>query len=277
MTSLRRHFRLALLWLLLTGASLGATGFETSAVKGLEGRDVLLLVGPDKATQGQADHYHSLLSRAGADPSKYPVYRTSRLANEIAGKLGLSGRGENYAVLVRWGNPARFGPARVLPPGVVTSLASDADMFFLVDSAMTLAGQAGLLEKLPADLADLRPRAQLVIEHADFQANGKPVYLVNTKVRVRNEGKLPAKMVNLLFEVQNPDGSWFELGRHAGLEIRPGQTITRDLVRTTHDTPLLGDNKEILPATYRVRIEYQGGQLEKSGQFVPRLLEDQTP
>lgn len=262
--------------LLLLGETLAAPGFDAEAVRSLGGRDVLLLVGPAETTGSQKAHYHKLLSRAGADPAKYPVYQTRDLPNDVAGKLGLNRRGSNYAALVRWGNPPRFGPARVLHPGVVTELTTDADLFLLVDSALQLGGQQDLLQRLPQELADLRPRAQLVIERIDFQANGKPVYLVDTKVRIKNEGKFPAEDVTVLFLVKNPDGSWYELGRHSGLQVKAGQTITRDLVRTTHDTPLLNEKKEILPATYRLKVDYKGGTLERDGEFVPKLIEDQN-
>jgi hypothetical protein len=247
--------------LLLLSDAMAAPAFDAEAVKGLAGRNVLLLVGPSETTAQQKAHYYNLLTRCGADPAKFPVYQARNLPNDVAGKLGLSRRGANYAALVRWGNPARFGPAQVLSPGVVTALDSE--------------GQKELLARLPEDVAAMRPRPELVIENVDFQANGKPVYLVDTKVRLKNEGKLPANDVTVLFLVKNPDGSWFELGRHTDLVVKAGYTITRDLVRPTFDTPLLNERKEILPASYRIRVEYAGQSLEQDGEFTPLLLQDQ--
>lgn len=270
-----RLFLLGLLALFFgTGPAWAATAFENDAVKPLAGRNVLLLVGPAQSTAAQKTHYHDLLRRSGADPSKYPVYQMTALPNEVAGKLGLGSRAPGYAVLVRWGNPARFGPARVLQPAV-TSLSSDADMYVLVYQALQATNQA-LLAKLPADMAALIPRAELSLERVDFEANGKPFYVVDTNVVVRNSGKVNATGVSVIYLVENPaDGSWFELGRHANLEIKAGQTMARDLVRTTHDTPLLNAQKAIQATRYRIKVESAEGTLEKTGDFQPQLLENQ--
>jgi hypothetical protein len=262
--------------LLLAGEALAATGFDPEAVKALSGRNVLLLVGPPESTKARKSHYHDLLKRAGADLTRYPVYQTAALPSDVGARLGIGKRGSNYGALVRWGDPARFGPARILGPGVISELSTDGDLFVLVEAAIMGAGQQALLSRLPSDLEGLRPRPQLAIEQVDFQANGKPVYLVDTKVRLKNDGKVAAKDVTVVFLVENgADGSWYELGRHSGLEIKAGQTITRDLVRTTHDTPLLDANKAIQPTKYRIKVEFAGGALESTDQFTPMLLEDQ--
>lgn len=261
--------------LFLMAPALAAPGFDAEAVKTLAKRNVLLLVGPASVTKEQAAHYLDLVKRSGANVADYPVYQTAHLPNEVAGKLGLGKRGSNFGALVRWGDPARFGPAEVLEPGVVNELTTDADIYMLVENAIVANGGRALLEKLPPDLADLRPRVQLVLEQVDFQANGKPVYLVNTKVRVRNEGKVNAENVTVIFEVQDANGGWFELGRHDKLKVKAGNSITRDLVRPTFDTPLLNEKKEILPANYRIRIESSGGNLESTGHFEPKLIENQ--
>lgn len=268
---------LALLLLVWPTVTLASTAFEQEAVKALAGRNVLLLVGPSETTAKQAELYASLVRQTGADPAAYPVYRTTRLPNETAGKLGLSRRGSNYAAIVKWGNPARFGPARVLESGVVNELSSDADLFVLVEGALSAGSDKSLLDKLPEELKALRPRAELVIERVDFEANGKPLFLVNTRVRIHNKGKLPAENVTVLFEVENSsDGSWYELGRHESLAIKPGNTITRDLVRSTHETPLLNEDKEILPTKYRIRVGHTDQWQESGGEFTPLLLEDQA-
>lgn len=267
---------IACVGLLLAAQAYAAPSFDIEATKELAKRNVLLLVGPPDATRAQAAHYLDLVKRSGASVADYPVYQTPRLANEVAGKLGLGKRGSNYAALVRWGDPARFGPARVLEPGVVNALSSDADLYLLVENAIIANGAQALLDRLPADMAALRPRPQLVIEQVNFQANGKPVYLANTKVRLRNEGKVNARDVTVIFEVKTAlTDNWFELGRHTGLEVKAGNTITRDLVRNTHDTPLLNDKNAIQPADYRIRIESPSGILESGGHFEPKEIEKQ--
>lgn len=274
----QHHYLLSILAFLGLFASpvLAAPHFDPAAVKDLAGRQVLLLVGAPEATKAQKARYHSLLQRSGADLSKYPVFQTTSLPKEAGARLGLAQRAPGYAALVRWGNPARFGPARVLEPGVVTALSSDADLFVLVEAAVLGAGQGGLLDRLSPELSALRPLPELVIEQVDFQANGRPVYLVDSKVRLRNLGKVAARGVLVIFQVEDPrDGSWFELGRHGNLEIKAGQVITRDLVRTSHETPLLNENKEIQAARYRILVESPHGRLEKTDQFTPALLEDQ--
>ncbi len=271
-----KPLRFALFALLfLAGQVLAQANFNQEAVKSLAGRNVLLLVGSPDQIKAQKAMYLDLVERAGADVARYPVYATSKLPNEVAGKLGLVNRGSNYAALVKWGNPARFGPARVLETGVTTKLTGEADLFVVVADAFEVNRDTALLEKLPADLQALRPRAELTVEKIDFQANGKPLYLVDTKVRIRNGGKLPAKGVVVHFQVENPDGTWYELGRHEDLEIKAGDTITRDLVRTTHDTPLLNDKNEIQPTRYRITVDYDGHTIDRTEEFQPALLIDQ--
>lgn len=250
--------------------------FETETVKSLAGRNVLLLVGPESSTSSQKSLYQDLVTRAGAKASRYPVFAVKQLPESVARKLGVAGREPGYAALVRWGNPARFGPARILEPGVVAALDNEADMFVLVTEAIAAEGQSSLLDKMPEELQALRPKVELAIENVDFQANGKPLFVVNTKVRINNSGKRNAYGVSVVYLVENPaDGTWFELGRHTGLKVLAGQTLTRDLVRTTHDTPLLNAKNEIQPTKYRIVVESPDGRLEKTEQFQPSLIEDQ--
>ncbi len=250
--------------------------FETEAVKALAGRNVLLLVGPESATSSQKALYQDLLSRAGAKSAKYPVFTTSELPELVARRLGLADRQPGYGALVRWGNPARFGPSRVLEPGVITQLDSEADIFVLVAEAMAAEGQSSLLDKLPEDLQALRPKVELAIENVDFQANGKPLFVLNTKVRIKNSGKRNAYGVSVVYLVENPtDKTWFELGRHTGLKVLAGQTLTRDLVRNTHNTPLLDAQNAIQATKYRIVVESPDGRLEKTEEFQPQLIEDQ--
>jgi hypothetical protein len=262
--------------LLAAAPALAATPFEGDAVKALAGRDVLLLVGPTAATKAQKTHYWELLKRSGADMKRYPVYQTAALPADLASKLGLAKRAPGYAALVRWGDPARFGPARVLEPGVLTELSTDADIYVLVEEALTANGQQELLDRLPEDMRALIPHPELSIEQVDFQANGTPHFLVATKVRVKNSGKVAARGVIVIYQVENSaDGSWFELGRQGNLVIKAGQTITRDLVRSTHDTPLLNAKNEIQPTRYRIRVESPEGTLEATDRFTPLEIEQQ--
>ncbi len=250
--------------------------FETETVKSLAGRNVLLLVGSESATASQKSLYHDLLARAGAKLERYPVFAVTKLPDSVARKLGVGQREPGYAALVRWGNPARFGPARVLEPGVVTELSDQADLFVLVDEALSLEGQSSLLDKLPEDLQALRPRVDLAIENVDFQANGKPLFVVNTKVRIKNSGKRNAYGVSVVYQVENPaDGTWYELGRYTGLKVLAGQTLTRDLVKPTYNTPLLNSKNEIQPTKYRIVVESPDGRLEKTEEFQPSLIENQ--
>lgn len=250
--------------------------FETDTVKSLAGRNVLLLVGPESATANQKALYHNLLSRAGAKLERYPVFAVKELPESVARKLGVGQREPGFATLVRWGNPARFGPARVLEPGVITELSNEADVFVLVDEALALEGQSSLLDKLPEELRSLRPSVELAIENVDFQANGKPLFVLNSKVRIKNSGKRNAYGVSVVYQVENPaDGTWYELGRYTGLKVLAGQTLTRDLVKTTHNTPLLNSKNEVQPTKYRIVVESPDGRLEKTEEFQPTLIENQ--
>ncbi len=250
--------------------------FETDTVKSLAGRNVLLLVGPESGTASQKSLYHDLLSRAGAKLERYPVFAVTKLPDSVARKLGVAQREPGFAAIVRWGNPARFGPARILEPGVVTALSNESDIFVLVDEALSLEGQSSLLDNLPEDLRSLRPSVNLAIENVDFQANGKPLFVVNTKVRLNNSGKRNAYGVTVIYQVENPtDGTWYELGRYSGLKVLAGQTLTRDLVKPTYNTPLLNSKNEVQPTKYRIVVESPDGRLEKTEEFRPSLIENQ--
>lgn len=272
-----KFLSIVLLWsYLVCCQAWAAPSFDPKIVDPLAGRTVLLLVGPAKVTQAQKAHYWDLLKRSGADTSQYKVYSTPSLPADVATRLGLAKRPLGYAALVRWGSPARFGPSAVLDPGIVTELTTDADVYVLVDQALHRGGQAALLERLPEDMRALIPHSQLSIDQNDFQANGIPHFVVAAKVRITNSGKAAATDVSVIFSVEDPTtGAWFELGRQTGVIIKAGQTVTRDLVRTTHDTPLLNDRDEIQPAKYQIRVESLEDKLVTTGDFTPLELKDQ--
>lgn len=267
-------FVLCCSWALAAPAS--APVFDAKLTKPLEGRTVLLLVGLPEATKEQKTRYWDLLKRSGADSKRYPVYTATQLPLDVATRLGVSKRPEGYAALVRWGNPGRFGPAAVLEPGIISDLQSDADIYVLVAKALEASGQSSLLGRLPDDMKHLIPQAKLVIDQVDFQANGTPHFIVVTKARISNVGKLNAKGVNVIFQVWDlATNNWFELGRHEGVEIKAGQTISRDLARTTHDTPILNDKNEVQPSRYEIRVELGTDVIEAGGEFQPLEIEDQ--
>ncbi len=271
-------FKTALLSLFLLAVASGTTwaqSFPETEDLGFDGKDVLLLVGPNESTANWRARYLAYLGQLGAEAGQYRVFRTEKLPEEILRRLGLAPNTERFGALVRWGNPARFGPSRILPDTLHRSPQTDQDIFSWVEAAVRAAGETSRLSGLSPELQDLRPGARLqAVEHG-FEANGHPLYLVESRLRLLNSGNRPARNVSVIFWVQEADGGWYELGRHDNVIVPPGRQITRNLVRETHDTPLLNENKEVVSATYRIVVEWAGEPIEVTGNFEPALLIDQ--
>lgn len=254
-----------------------AQTFEPGVVDKFAGRTVLLLVGPSKTTQLWDQRYHALLKDVGVDPKLYQSYQVASLAPALSQRLGVQNQALPYAALVRWGNPARFGPAKILSSGVVTDPSSDSDTFGLVEEAVVDAGRGTLLNGLPEALQALRPGPKLSITEHNFQANGSPLFVLNAQVKLLNSGNRNAQDVTVVFWVENPtDNSWFELGRQSDFVVKAGQSSTRDLVVSTHDTPLLNAAKEVQSVRYRIQVESNAGSFEIVDQFQPTALKDQN-
>ncbi len=262
--------------MLLLTAALSAQTMSGDNLDKLAGKNVLLLVGPNETTAGWRASYLEYLRRTGVDPSKYDVYRTERLSEEITKRLGVQPSLQRYGALVRWGNPGRFGPARILSSGVVVDPREARDIFRFVESALDESGQHSRLSNLTPELQELRPRPRLkAVEHG-FEANGRPLYLLDTRVRLQNSGNEAARNVKVTFSVKDPvSGDWFELGSHRNIIVPPGKQITRNLVRSTRDTPLLNDEQEILPAVYQIHVESEFDTIDIVDSFEPALLIDQ--
>ena len=58
--------------------------------------------------------------------------------------------------------------------------------------------------------------------------------------------------------------------------VKAGQSSTRDLVVSTHDTPLLNAAKEVQSVRYRIQVESNAGSFEIVDQFQPTALKDQN-
>ncbi len=271
------RFALFTLFFLIGFQPATAQPFESKAVDKFAGRTVLLLVGEPQVTQAWAQRYHRLLKEVGVDPKLYQSYQAGSLPPEISSRLGVQNQAPPYAALVRWGNPARFGPSKILTSGVVNDPASDSDTFGLVEDAVLDAGRGVLLDRLPNALQELRPRPRLSITEHNFQANGNPLFVLNAQVKLANSGNRPAQDVTVIFWVENPlDKAWVELGRQTNFVVKAGQSSTRDLVSSTHGTPLLNANREVQPVRYRIQVESSEGNFELVDEFNPTALKDQN-
>ncbi|MGE0492086.1 MAG: hypothetical protein AB7S38_22925 [Vulcanimicrobiota bacterium] len=193
-------------------------------------------------------------------------------------RLGFKSQDAPVMCVAEWGDPERFGPKRVVDEAIMRRVEADAtgDIVGVVRQWLEMEGYADKVSMLPVTGPTLEPQGRLQVSDLRFEANGKPLFLLNARVRLKNVGEhaVTGVKVEFLCRTRGTAG-WRSLGVQEIDRIPGGYAVARDLVGDTRQLGLLDANQAIQPCDYRVRVVYGDESLIEEGSFQPRELQDQ--
>lgn len=245
-----------------------------SAVE-LDGRTVILLVSAHRSGDPQMEGVKAKLLKVRSElgyttesmPIVYMGFEDSDTERKYFDRLGFQAFDSPVLCVAEWGNPARFGPKRVLDYAIARSATPQHVDFIVQNYIRTINGEVG--PETGPDPQDLT--GGLEISNVRFEASGRPVFLTNVGVRLRNASAERIRDLNVKFYCKRPeDAGWRLMGSKPIAILLPGNVASRDLVGDTRDYQLLDETESAVPCAYRVEVE-RGGQviLYQEGEFVP--------
>ncbi len=258
----------------------------TPAWAQLDGRVVVLVVGDhrqeDQRMVKLERHLTELRARLGLGKGEMPLVFMgfNEVEVDYFGRLGFHQKDGPVVCVAEWGNPARFGPKRVVDGAIARAVEGEdavARSNLIMRRWLELEGHADKVALIPRPPgAPTQTTGKLELRDVQFEANGKPLYLVNARARVKNIGEQAVEKVSVEFAFRLPgQAGWRMLGRQSIGRIPGGYVVARDLVADTREVGLLDQQHHIRACDYRVRVVYGQETLVEEGHFVPRELQSQ--
>lgn len=265
-----------LLLLLLTLPALSDT---------LDGRNVILVV-TEHRTDEVSERLHSKLNtyrnQLGFNRESMPLvfmgFADSDDERSFFERLGFTAKNAPVVGLAEWGNPARFGPKRIYPDAIYRNahgLKAEHAAAAVLRSWLRLEGHESLIPTLDKLVGTDLGQGQLEIEDTRFEANGAPIYLLNSRVRFKNTGVAVATDITIHFWCRPMgDPQWTLIGERTIERLPAGHRVARDLVVDTKDLPILDENGVVKPCEYRIVITHKGKEISREGEFHPSCIGD---
>lgn len=276
----RKALYLVVVWLL------GLTSLPANE-PALDGRLVVLTVGEHRDSDPylreiEAELLH-LRKTFGLTSKEMPLvfmgFADSDAERKFFERLGFRAQQSPVVCVAEWGSPARFGPKRVLGQAIVRRAdvrEKRQEIYAVVADWLRRNGHQEKLSLLPEGVRERSGPGELSVESVHFEANGKPLYLVNFRVRVRNQGGSAVEDVGFEFFCRRDEGGeWVNLGEHRVSRIPGGYVISRDLVADSRKVGILDAQEHVGPCFYRVTVSYGQHRLQEEGLFTPKELGEQ--
>ena len=252
----------------------------------LDGKTVLLVVTEHRENSpARADLEGELIrlrAELGLNEKKMPIevlgFADSDADREKLGRLGFKAEDAPVMCVVEWGNPARFGPKKVLNSAIVRR-AKIGHGAAIVNAFLTQSGkqarlpeQAGFgLKPLPASepVADTVP-GKLEIDNVRFEVGGQTLFLTHMGVRIRNLESRTLRDVKFRFFVRTKGASEWKLAYEQNVtKIVANNSLVRDHIGDSKELGLVGTDGWAEPSEYRVEVEHVGQVVSKEGEFIP--------
>jgi hypothetical protein len=273
---------LSLLLLLTVTWPLAATAEQ------LDGRTVILAVFDrtvsDPALTSLEGELLRLRSQLGLSQQEMPIivlgFQDPLSDPATFQRLGFKAQDAPVLCVAEWGNPARFGPKRVVSEAIVRR-ARPQHSAAVMNAFLAQVGQQSRLEEpagfglkeslLQEPVADLTP-GRLEIDNVRFEVGGQTLFLTNLGVRIRNLEQRTLRDVKIRFYVR-PTGhaEWKLLEEQTVDKILAANLIVRDHLADSRKAGLVGDDGFALPSQYRIEVEHVGQVVSQEGDFTPLL------
>ena len=115
----------------------------------------------------------------------------------------------------------------------------------------------------------------LKLEEAVFEANGAPLYVVNARARVKNQGEKGYLDGKVRFYCRlDTSQEWTLVGERPLPGVPPGYSATCDLVTNSEGLPIFNEEGEVSHCQYRVEVQYEDGVAHTEGEFHPSCIHD---
>jgi len=246
-----------------------------SAVE-LDGKTVILLVSEHRSGDPRMESVKKKLleerDTLGFDTENMPIvfmgFKDSDTEKKYFDRLGFQEVDSPVLCVVEWGNPARFGPKKVLDYAIARSATPDHVDSIVRDYLAIKDGppDGGIAPPpIPADAS-----GELQIVNVRFEAAGKPLYMTNAGVRLQNTGTETAREITVRFYCKlSAQESWRLIGKKTLGKLVSGYFATRDVVGDTRKFGLTDENGNSIRCLYRIEVESAGKVIYEEGEFIP--------
>ncbi len=251
----------------------------------LDGRNVILVVTEhrtDEVSQRLHGKLNTYRNKLGFDRDSMPLvfmgFADSDTERGFFERLGFKANNAPVVGLAEWGNPARFGPKRIYPDAIYRNAEgpkAEHAAAAVLRSWLILEGHDNLIPTLDKLVGADLGQGQLEIEDVRFEANGAPIYILNSRVRLRNTGVAVATDITIRFWCRPlGDPGWTLIGERLIERLPAGHRVARDLVMDTKDLPILDAEGVVEPCEYRIVVTHAGSEISREGEFHPSCIGD---
>lgn len=240
----------------------------------LDGKTVILLVSEHRSGDLKMEAVKSKLleqrTALGYDTETMPIvfmgFKDSDTEREFFDRLGFKEYDSPVLCVVEWGNPARFGPKRVLDYAIARSAQPD-NVDFIIKNYLSLSGKGS---DKPIDSPPLTGSGEVEIVSVRFEAAGKPLYLTNAGVRIQNTGPETVNDITIRFyNKHRAEDGWTLMGKKTLGKLVSGYFATRDIVGDTRELNLSDAQGNAIRCFYRIEVEFGGKTIYEEGEFIP--------
>lgn len=255
---------------------------SVASAAGLDGRLVILVVSEHRAGDAKMKVLENELRRVrkelGYSKEKMPLvfmgFKDSDTERKYFDRLGFQAFDAPIVCVAEWGNPARFGPKKIIDYAIVRS-ATKHHIPFIVDAWLKAEGHKPKTGPTPAPppppppVSDSRP-ARIELLNVRFEASGKPLYMTNVGVRIKNWEEHTIRDITVRFFCKPPgQRQWLLMGTKTVNKIPSGHFVSRDIIGDTKDFNLVDENENATSCPYRIEVEQGGRVITEEGTFVP--------
>ncbi len=247
----------------------------------LDGRTVILImaehrVGDPKGSQLE-DAVKKYRAELGLQADEMPLitmgFADADTKRSYFDGLGVKAQDAPVLAVVEWGNPARFGPKRILSGAVVRN-ASVHNVPRIINAYLkTMGNPARLTEPdtipLPNLVEDSEP-GRLQIESLRFEVGGKTLFTTNAAARIRNLEKHTLHNISVRFFVRTQGASsWSLLDEQTIKKLLPGYISAREVIKDSRDYDLVDAQLNAKPCQIKIEVEHQGRTIEDEASYLP--------
>lgn len=266
---------LCLVFLLLTGLA---------TADGLDGRTVILLVSEHRSGDPSAEAVKSELLRKreelGLEKKDMPIvfmgFADSDAERQYFDRLGFQSFDSPVLCVVEWGNPGRFGPKKVVSDAIART-ATPQHVDFVVGHWLKETGRSteepvAIVKPPTKPVENTEPQepGEIEIVSTRFEASGKPLYITNAGIRIKNVDTKALRNISIRFYSKRSLEDDWNLMRKKTLERLPiGYFASRDVVGDTKQFGLTDDLGSSVPCFYRIEVEHGGQVRFREGDFIP--------
>lgn len=242
----------------------------------LDGKTVILLVSEHRSGDPRMEIVREELLKKRTDlgysteemPIVFMGFKDSDTERKYFDRLGFQEFDSPVLCVVEWGNPARFGPKRVIDYAIARS-ATPQHVGFIVDNFLELRDKPPGWTPPPPTIPEGATGA-LEIDTVRFEASGRPLHLTNVGVRLRNTSAVATGEIAVRFFVRLPEeAGWRLIGEKTIGRLASGYVASRDIVGDTREFGLEDENGSSIRCFYRIEVETGGQTIYQEGEFVP--------